>query len=993
MTGKLKKVLLPNLPYLLFAWLFDKLCQAVRLSPGADASEKLLRIAQGFTEAFASLWLSLHPLDLLLGVAGAALVRLAVYLKAKNAKKYRRGVEYGSARWGRPEDIAPYIDPVPDWNIPLTRTESLTMTSRPKDPKTARNKNILVIGGSGSGKTRFFVKPSLLQMHSSYVVTDPKGQLLRETGKLLAHGGPKRDENGKPVRDKRGKVVYEPYRIKVLNTINFSKSMKYNPLAYVRSEKDILKLVNVIIANTKGDGEKSSEDFWIKAERLLYCALIGYIWYEAETEEKNFITLLELINACEAREDDETYKSPVDILFDELAQAQPEHFAVKQYVKFKMAAGVVCSKRLLNQAVGKSLRTHNLKPKKGAQVMRKNEKITALYERLSRDDFGKDDDQQRESNSISNQKAMLEEFAARQGFTNIVHFTDDGISGTCFDRPGFLAMMKEVEAGNVEYLCIKDMSRMGRDYLKVGQIMEILRQRGVRLIAINDGVDSARGDDDFTPFRNIMNEYYARDTSRKIRSTFQSKGKSGKHLTGTVIYGYLWNEARDQWLVDPEAADVVKRIFAMTIEGYGPYQIASKLKEEKILIPSAYLAQHGEGVNKNKTFKDVYGWGSSTICNILEKREYLGHTINFKTRKHFKDKKSHYVPEDEWTIFENTHEAIIDQQTFDLVQKIRGNVRRYPDGWGEAAPLTGLLYCADCGGKMYVHRTNNGKRISQYTCSQYSKVPVGKLCTTQHRINEDVVLSLVSEMLKAIAEYAKHDRAEFVRVVQEAQSSQQTAEVKKQRTRLATAKQRVSELEVLLCKIYEDNILGKLSDSRYATLDAQYEKEQSELTVEISDLEKAIKSYEKHEKDADRFIALIDKYENFDKLTIAMLNEFIEKILVHERDRKGSIQTTQEVEIYFNFVGRFVPPAFGEVELTPEELEEIRKREERKDRLHQNYLKRKANGKQKEYEERTKAKKKAEIEARKQAIRTEDIARGVFIPVSSLPQLGPRKGA
>ena len=339
MTGKLKKVLLPNLPYLLFVWLFDKLCQAVRLSPGVDASEKLLRLAQGFTDAFASLWLSLHPLDLLLGVAGAALVRLAVYLKAKNAKKYRRGVEYGSARWGRPEDIAPYIDPVPDWNIPLTRTESLTMTSRPKDPKTARNKNILVIGGSGSGKTRFFVKPSLLQMHSSYVVTDPKGQLLRETGKLLAHGGPKRDENGKPVRDKRGKVVYEPYRIKVLNTINFSKSMKYNPLAYVRSEKDILKLVNVIIANTKGDGEKSSEDFWIKAERLLYCALIGYIWYEAEPEEKNFITLLELINACEAREDDETYKSPVDILFDELAQAQPEHFAVKQYVKFKMAAG------------------------------------------------------------------------------------------------------------------------------------------------------------------------------------------------------------------------------------------------------------------------------------------------------------------------------------------------------------------------------------------------------------------------------------------------------------------------------------------------------------------------------------------------------------------------------------------------------------------------------------------------------------------------------
>ena len=339
MKDKLKKYLLPNLPYLFFVYLFDKLCQAVRLVPGLDASEKLLHIGQGFQTAFASSAPSFHALDICVGILGAVLVRLAVYVKGKNAKKYRKGIEYGSARWGTAADIAPYVDPVPDWNIPLTRTESLTMTSRPKQPKYARNKNILVIGGSGSGKTRFFVKPSLLQMHSSYVVTDPKGQLLRETGKLLAHGGPKRDENGKPVRDKRGKVVYEPYRIKVLNTINFSKSMKYNPLAYVRSEKDILKLVNVIIANTKGDGEKSSEDFWIKAERLLYCALIGYIWYEAEPEERNFITLLDLLNACEAREDDETYKSPVDILFDDLAKKQPEHFAVKQYVKFKMAAG------------------------------------------------------------------------------------------------------------------------------------------------------------------------------------------------------------------------------------------------------------------------------------------------------------------------------------------------------------------------------------------------------------------------------------------------------------------------------------------------------------------------------------------------------------------------------------------------------------------------------------------------------------------------------
>ena len=986
----LKKQVILHLPYLLFLLVFAKLGEAVRLAPGADASQKLLGLSEGFALAFQNMWPG-AAMDWLIGLCGAAIMRLAVYLRGKDAKKYRKNVEYGSARWGNKADIAPFMDPKPENNIILTQSEGLMLNGRPKNPANARNKNVLVVGGSGSGKTRFFIKPNLMQMHSSYVVTDPKGTVLVECGKMLQRGTPKLDKDGKPVRNEKGKIIYEPYKIRVFNTINFQKSMHFNPFAYIHSEKDILKIVTTLIANTKGEG-KAGDDFWVKAETLLYTALIGYIYYEAPVNEQNFATLVEMLNAMEVREDDESFKNAVDLLFDALEQKDPDHFALRQYKKYKLAAGVVCSKRLLNQAVGKSLRTHNLKSKKGAQVMRKNEKITALYERLSRDDFGKDDDQQRESNSISNQKAMLEEFAARQGFTNIVHFTDDGISGTCFDRPGFLAMMKEVEAGNVEYLCIKDMSRMGRDYLKVGQIMEILRQRGVRLIAINDGVDSARGDDDFTPFRNIMNEYYARDTSRKIRSTFQSKGKSGKHLTGTVIYGYLWNEARDQWLVDPEAADVVKRIFAMTIEGYGPYQIASKLKEEKVLIPSAYLAQHGEGVNKNKTFKDVYGWGSSTICNLLEKREYLGHTVNFKTRKHFKDKKSHYVPEDEWTIFENTHEAIIDQQTFDLVQKIRGNVRRYPDGWGEAAPLTGLLYCADCGGKMYVHRTNNGKRISQYTCSQYTKVPCGTLCKTQHRINEDVVLSLVSEMLKAIAEYAKHDRAEFVRVVQEAQSSQQTAEVRKQRTRLATAKQRVSELEVLLCKIYEDNILGKLSDSRYATLDAQYEKEQSELTAEISALEKAIRSYEKHEKDADRFIALIDKYENFDKLTIAMLNEFIEKILVHERDRKGSIQTTQEVEIYFNFVGRFVPPAFGEVELTPEELEEIRKREERKDRLHQNYLKRKASGAQKRYEDKIKKRKKAEIEAKKAAIRAEDIAKEVFVPVSSLPQREPMKG-
>ena len=618
----------------------------------------------------------------------------------------------------------------------------------------------------------------------------------------------------------------------------------------------------------------------------------------------------------------------------------------------------------------------------------RNEKITPLYERLSRDD-----ELQGESNSISNQKQMLEDFARRNGLPNPTHFTDDGISGTRFDRPGFLAMMEEVEAGRVEAIVIKDMSRLGRDYLKVGQVMEILRQRGVRLIAINDGVDSLKGDDDFTPFRNIMNEFYARDTSRKIRSVFKSKGMSGKHLTGTVIYGYLWDEKREHWLVDEEAAEVVRRIFSLTLEGYGPYQIACKLSADRIEIPVVHLARFNEGVNRSKPVKDPYGWGSSTIVNILKKREYLGHTINFKTRKHFKDKKSHYVSEDEWTIFENTHEAIIDQQTFDLAQKIRSNVRRYPNGWGEAAPLTGLLYCADCGGKMYVHRANNGRRISQYTCSNYTKVPCGTLCPTQHRINESAVLTLVSDTLRAIAEYSRNDRTEFIHTVQETQVAQQSADISKKRRRLAAAQKRAGELEKLICKIYEDNALGKLPDARYRALDAQYAKEQDALEIEIAELEKAVTGYEQSQKSAEKFIALIDKYENFDTLTNTMLNEFVEKILVHERARKGSQDTTQEIEIYFNFLGRYIPPSLQPVPLTPEEQEELQKKEERKDRLHQNYLKRKASGAQKRYEDKIKAQKKAEMDAKKALIRAEDMKKGVFSTVGQLPKEEPRKGS
>ena len=333
-----KKLVLLNLPYFLLGLFATNLGEAWRLATGADASAKMLSFFSTLPVALGSWWPSLHPLDLAVGICCGAGLRLAVYLKGKNAKKYRHNVEYGSARWGTHEDIAPYIDPVFQNNVILTQTERLTMSSRPKNPKYARNKNVLVIGGSGSGKTRFWLKPNLMQMHSSYVVTDPKGTILVECGKMLQRGAPKLGKDGKPVKDKNGKVIYEPYQIKVLNTINFKKSMHYNPFSYIHSEKDILKLVTTLIANTKGEG-KAGDDFWVKAETLLYCALIGYIHYEAPVEEQNFSTLIEMINSMEVREDDEEFKNAVDLMFDELKERDPNHFAVRQYAKYKLAAG------------------------------------------------------------------------------------------------------------------------------------------------------------------------------------------------------------------------------------------------------------------------------------------------------------------------------------------------------------------------------------------------------------------------------------------------------------------------------------------------------------------------------------------------------------------------------------------------------------------------------------------------------------------------------
>ena len=584
--------------------------------------------------------------------------------------------------------------------------------------------------------------------------------------------------------------------------------------------------------------------------------------------------------------------------------------------------------------------------------MRNFEKITALYERLSRDD-----ELQGESNSIINQKKILEEYASKNNLSNIIHFTDDGISGTQFDRPGFMAMMNGVNTGNIGCIIVKDMSRLGRDYLKVGQCMEILRQKGVRLIAINDNVDSFYREDDFTPFRNIMNEWYARDTSRKIQSTFRSKGESGKHTASTPPYGYIKDEKdKNKWIVDEKAAEIVRRIFNLTMQGNGPYRIAKILESEKVDIPAYHQQKLGYGLYQSKNFEHPYRWCSSTIASILKKQEYLGHTVNFKTRKHFKDKKSKYVSEDNWLIFENTHEPIIDQETFDNVQRIRGNVKRYPDGWGEYHPLTGLMYCADCGSKMYVHRTSNYKNIPYYTCSAYTKTPCGMLCPSAHRIKAEVVLNLIQDTLKDIKKYLDEDNEAFICSIQNEMEEKEKIEIEKKRTRLIDSKGRLQELERLMCRIYEDMILNKIPNSRYEILNNQYETEQVTLSKEIKDLEQQVSRYEKETDRAKKFISLISRYENFDELTTTMINEFVEKIVVHERDRKGSQTSKQKIEIYFNFIGNYELP---QAELSDEEKqkleEEERKIEERKDKLHQNYLKRKASGKQKEYEDKYKA--------------------------------------
>lgn len=573
----------------------------------------------------------------------------------------------------------------------------------------------------------------------------------------------------------------------------------------------------------------------------------------------------------------------------------------------------------------------------------KKQRYTALYERLSHDD-----ELQGESNSISNQKQLLMEYAVSHDLPSPRHFSDDGISGTRFDRPAFLEMMEEIEERNIGAVLVKDMSRLGRDYLKVGQIVEMFRQKDVRLIAVNDGTDTLHGDDDFLPFRNIMNEWYAKDTSKKIRSTFKAKGDAGKHVASSPPYGYMKDpEDKNKWIIDEEAAEVIRRIFKLTLDGKGPFQICKILEADKVEIPAYHQKKMGMGLWQSRPLEHPYRWTSSSVASILTRKEYLGHTVNFKTRKHFKDKKSHYVAQKYWQVFEDTQEPIIDEETFYNAQKCRTGIKRYPNGWGAPHPLDGKMICFDCGSLMYCHRTSNGKKVAQFVCAKYGKQPVGTLCSSGHRINADAVIEIVRDTLRYLKTTIEDQPEEFIEQVTQTEVNNRNAEAKKKQERYKACKKRVDELEKLICKIYEDNALGKMPESRYETLIRQYSKEQETLLNEIDRIESFLAEVEENRRSGKKFVDLMARYNDFDEITPYMVNEFIDRIEVHERDRKGSVQTTQQIDIYFNFIGNYRMP---EPELSEEELAKLKEIEAIKDKRHEAYLRRKASGWQRDYE-------------------------------------------
>ena len=520
------------------------------------------------------------------------------------------------------------------------------------------------------------------------------------------------------------------------------------------------------------------------------------------------------------------------------------------------------------------------------------DKITALYCRLSQDDM-----LQGESNSITNQKAILKKYAEDNGFSNPVYYIDDGVSGTTFERDGFKAMMADVESGKVGTVITKDLSRLGRDYLKTGEYIEIIfPDYDVRYIAINDNVDTLKSENELMAFKNIFNDWYARDTSKKIRAVFKAKGQSGKHLSNP-IYGYKHSETdKNLWVIDDEAAEVVRKIFHLCIDGYGPSKIARIITQEGIPTPTAYaLSQGRDNGHKNA---NLNRWGMETISGILEKPEYAGHTVNFRTHvKSYKNKKRVDNPKEDWLIFENTHEAIVTQQEFDLVQELRKNKRR-PTKHEEVNPFSGICYCADCGKKLYLCRATTMTADQEHLkCGTYAKDKNG--CTI-HFIRTIVLKEIILGELNKMVAFVKDNENEFVQAAMDNSVQKQSSELAKSRKKLKESEKRIAELDRLFTRLYEDNVSGKISDERFAMMSAGYEDEQKKLRATVTELTSYIETAEQKSSDVTAFIQAVQKYEHITELTPEIMHELIEKIVVHAPD-KSSGHRTQQIDIYYRF--------------------------------------------------------------------------------------------
>ena len=547
-------------------------------------------------------------------------------------------------------------------------------------------------------------------------------------------------------------------------------------------------------------------------------------------------------------------------------------------------------------------------------------KITALYERLSRDD-----DQIGDSNSIVNQKKYLESYAQQRGYTNIQHYTDDGWSGGNFERPAWKQLVADIEARKVAHVLVKDMSRIGRDYLQTGFYTEVMfRQHGVHFVAIANSVDSDdQNSNEFAPFLNIMNEWYLRDLSRKQKTAIRVKGESGKPTTNAAIYGYKKMPGdKYTWHIDAEAAAVVRRIFRLTLEGKGPYDIARILYEDKVDTPAVYFGKQNKGVWKNKEeFPNPYNWSGFVVSQILAKPEYMGHTVNFRSHKQsYKDKNPVMNPKEDWLIFENTHEAIVDKETWELAQQLRKTPRRH-DTIGEANPLTGLLFCADCGAKMYNQRTRGSDSkpypSDAYECSAYKLAGQRRTSACcNHHISTKALRELILNTIRTVSTYAISNQEEFAARVRAASQIRQKEAAKDTKRKLNKDRKRITELDNIIKKLYESFATGRINDKRFDSLLAEYEAEQKELQASVKAAEEHLSSFEEDTARVEQFMELAKRYTDFSELTTMMINEFIDKILVHAPEKVDG-DRVQEVEIYLKFIGQFELPA---PELTEEEI-------------------------------------------------------------------------